>query len=59
MRNALTAVGLLLFGSMLAWSQVKLSTHWEELTAADFRTAIQQSQGTCLLSFAKPVGKTS
>jgi hypothetical protein len=36
---------------MLGWSQVKLSTHWEELTAADFRTAIQQSQGTCLLPF--------
>jgi creatinine amidohydrolase len=28
-----------------------LSVHWEELTAADFRSAIQQSQGTCLLPF--------
>ncbi|HMI50691.1 MAG TPA: creatininase family protein [Candidatus Saccharimonadales bacterium] len=32
-------------------AQTKLSTHWEELTAADFRQAIQQSQGTCLLPF--------
>jgi creatinine amidohydrolase len=35
----------------LGWSQNKLSVHWEELTAADFRSAIQQSQGTCLLPF--------
>jgi creatinine amidohydrolase len=34
-----------------AWPQTKLSVHWEELTAADFRTAISQSQGTCLLPF--------
>ena len=37
--------------SALGWSQSKLSTHWEELTATDFRAAIQQSQGTCLLPF--------
>src|SRR3954453_9383889 len=29
----------------------KLSVHWEELTAADFRDGIQRSQGTCLLPF--------
>src|ERR1700733_9649012 len=29
----------------------KLSVHWEELTAADFREGIQHSQGTCLLPF--------
>ena len=29
----------------------KLSVHWEELTAADFRESIQRSQGTCLLPF--------
>jgi len=28
-----------------------LSVKWEELTAADFVKAIQQSQGTCLLPF--------
>ena len=32
-------------------AQSKLSTKWEELTAADFRSAIQQSKGTCLLPF--------
>ena len=35
----------------LGWAQAKLSVHWEELTAAEFRSAIQQSQGTCLLPF--------
>src|SRR5271167_3303488 len=33
-------------------SQPKLSVHWEELTAADFREGIHRSQGTCLL----PIG---
>ncbi|MBV8865835.1 MAG: creatininase family protein [Acidobacteriaceae bacterium] len=28
-----------------------LSVHWEELTGADFQTAVQKSQGTCLLPF--------
>jgi creatinine amidohydrolase len=32
-------------------SQSKLSAKWEDLTAADFRQAIQQSKGTCLLPF--------
>ncbi len=32
-------------------AQSKLSVKWEELTAADFRDAIQQSRGTCLLPF--------
>jgi creatinine amidohydrolase len=31
--------------------QPKLSVHWEELTAADFREGIHRSQGTCLLPF--------
>jgi creatinine amidohydrolase len=34
-----------------AWPQSSLSVHWEELTAADFKAAIQQSKGTCLLPF--------
>ena len=42
---------LLLFGAIPALGQTKLSTKWEELTAEDFRTAIQQSKGTCLLPF--------
>jgi creatinine amidohydrolase len=29
----------------------RLSVHWEELTAADVRTAITRAQGTCLLPF--------
>jgi creatinine amidohydrolase len=29
----------------------KLSVHWEELTASDFREGIRRSQGTCLLPF--------
>ena len=31
--------------------QAKLSVHWEELTAADFREGIHRSQATCLLPF--------
>jgi creatinine amidohydrolase len=34
-----------------AHAQTKLSTKWEELTAADFRQGIQQAKGTCLLPF--------
>ena len=32
-------------------AQSKLSVHWEELTAADFRDAIARAQGACLLPF--------
>jgi creatinine amidohydrolase len=38
-------------GRTPAWPQPKLSVQWEELTADDFRTGIQQAQGTCLLPF--------
>jgi len=34
-----------------AQAQVKHSAKWEELTAADFRDAIVQAHGTCLLPF--------
>src|SRR6266699_2690773 len=51
MRKLLISFVLFFLGSTLLWPQAKLSTHWEELTAADFRSAIQQSQGTCLLPF--------
>jgi creatinine amidohydrolase len=37
--------------ALAAEAQPKLSTRWEELTAADFRTAIGQSKGVCLLPF--------
>jgi creatinine amidohydrolase len=42
---------VLLFCTVLAWPQAKISVHWEELTAGDFRDGIRQSQGTCLLPF--------
>src|SRR5438309_5768996 len=42
---------LVLFCTIPAWSQAKLSVHWEELTASDFRDGIRQAQGTCLLPF--------
>jgi len=49
------AVLLILFAfvSQIAFAQAqpKLSVHWEELTAADFREGIRRSQGTCLLPF--------
>ena len=45
------AIELLVFCAPWAWSQARLSVHWEELTAADFRAAIELSQGTCLLPF--------
>lgn len=51
-------VFVLLVFSILPFSQAqnassasKLSVHWEELTASDFREGIQHSQGTCLLPF--------
>src|SRR5450432_137929 len=47
----ITIVVALLLGAQAAKGQVKLSAKWEELTAADFRQAIEQSKGTCLLPF--------
>src|SRR5256885_701007 len=40
----------------IAWAQSppaqnKLSVHWEELSAAEFRDGISRAQGTCLLPF--------
>ena len=44
-------IGLLVILAQSGWSQARLSVHWEELTADDFRSAIQEAQGTCLLPF--------
>lgn len=44
-------VGLVLLAGSCVSAQTKLSPKWEELTAADFRTGIQQSKGVCLLPF--------
>ena len=41
----------LLLIATLATAQTKRSVQWEELTAADFRDAITESRGTCLLPF--------
>ena len=51
MRKALIVLIALLSLSVHVAAQSKLSTHWEELTAADFREGIRQSGGTCLLPF--------
>jgi creatinine amidohydrolase len=51
MKKVLGFLVALAIVSNLTWAQTKLSVHWEELTAAEFRSAIQQSQGTCLLPF--------
>jgi creatinine amidohydrolase len=48
----LYSLAVLILGSTLLPAQTPLSTKWEELTAADFVTAIHQSQGTCVL----PIG---
>jgi creatinine amidohydrolase len=50
MKTILGFIAVVLWAN-LAWAQTKLPVHWEELTAAEFRSAIQQSQGTCLLPF--------
>lgn len=46
-------VGAALLAGMSAMAEDtgKVSTQWEELTAADFVTGIHQSQGVCLLPF--------
>jgi creatinine amidohydrolase len=44
-------LALLLVSGHPAEAQAKHSAKWEELTSADFRDAIVQAQGTCLLPF--------
>jgi creatinine amidohydrolase len=51
MRKALIAFAMVMFCTSEGWPQAKLSVHWEELTAAEFQSAIEQSRGTCLLPF--------
>jgi creatinine amidohydrolase len=51
MRNNIVVLMMFVFCTTLVCGQAKLSAHWEELTAADFRSAIEQSKGTCLLPF--------
>ncbi len=51
MRKTLLALAILLLLTAAAWPQAKLSVQWEELTAEDFRSGIQQAQGACVLPF--------
>jgi creatinine amidohydrolase len=52
MKHALIVVlATLLLGAHGLRGQTKLSVKWEELSAGDFRQAIGQSKGTCLLPF--------
>jgi creatinine amidohydrolase len=51
MRSVITAIGLIAILAQSGSAQTKLSVRWEELTVDDFRSAIRQSQGTCLLPF--------
>ena len=51
MRHWKLALVFLMGLAFPVWAQQKLSTHWEELTADDFRQAIQKAQGTCVLPF--------
>jgi creatinine amidohydrolase len=48
---ALGCFALMLLGAHPSAAQAKHSVKWEELTSADFRDAIAQAQGTCLLPF--------
>src|SRR5467141_4676802 len=50
-RAALCSLFVSLVAACSIHGQSKLSVKWEELTAADFRDAIQLSKGTCLLPF--------
>ncbi len=47
----ITMLATLLLGAHDARAQTKLSAKWEELSAVDFRRAIEQSKSTCLLPF--------
>ena len=51
MLRRMLLVFLLILPATPVFCQTKLSTHWEELTAGDFREGIKQAQGTCLLPF--------
>lgn len=51
LRRNFIPLAILFLSVPVVWSQTKLSVHWEELTAADFRTGIHQAQGACLLPF--------
>ena len=51
LRKVTAFLALTFFVATSLSAQSKLSTKWEEFTAADFRSGIQQAKGTCLLPF--------
>lgn len=51
MRRGVVLLCGLLTCAVAVHAQSKLSVKWEELTAEDFRTAIQDAKGTCVLPF--------
>ena len=48
---SMTALVASTLGAQAPAAQSRLSVHWEELTAGDFRDAITRAQGVCLLPF--------
>src|SRR5260221_11035746 len=50
-RAAICSLFVFLVAASSIHAQSKLSVKWEELTAAEFRDAIQISKGACLLPF--------
>lgn len=50
-RTAIALLAVLFFSAQAGGAQGKLSTRWEELSAAEFRQAIGQAKGTCMLPF--------
>ena len=51
LRKVTPFLALSFFVATSLCAQGKLSSKWEELTAVDFRSGIQQAKGTCLLPF--------
>jgi len=51
LRKVTPFLAVTFFAATSLSAQSKFSTKWEELTAADFRSGIQQAKGTCLLPF--------
>ena len=51
LRRTMGAILFLLLGIGAGRAQTKFAAKWEELTAGEFRDAVKQAQGTCLLPF--------
>ena len=51
LKRLILILAITALASATASAQTKLSPKWEELTASDFRDAIAQSKGVCILPF--------